>query len=94
MRKNAQTAHRLRSSAGIWLLLLALTGMTISIGETGLGGAWVIGLVMGIAALKGYLVSGFFMRLRRTRLLWRLLMLGWLIGVVGTVTTVCLTAVK
>ncbi|HCA27570.1 MAG TPA: hypothetical protein DEP05_08045 [Betaproteobacteria bacterium] len=84
----------MRPDTGIWLLLLALTATTFGVGEAGLGGVWVIGLVMGLAVLKGYLVSGFFMGLRRTRLLWRLLMLGWLVGVVGTVAALCLTAVK
>ena len=50
---------------------MLLTVTTYSIGEAGLGGLTVMLIVIGTAAIKVQLMANYFMGLRRTRWLWR-----------------------
>lgn len=65
----------------VWLFLLMSTGITFSLGESGLAGrAGVASLLVmfGLAYAKGILVILDFMELRHAPLLWRVLLIGWL----------------
>lgn len=72
----------------IWLLLLALTGASYWIGESGASGR---GLMLPMLALfaftfvKGLLVSLDFLELRHAPMLWRWLVVGWLALVLGLI---------
>jgi hypothetical protein len=68
-----------------WGLLLAATCATWLIGESGSGGAAAMALVALISFAKGRAVVLDFMALRGVRVLWRALLLGWLVLVLGLV---------
>ncbi len=86
--------HFLRSCTLIWLTLIILTCITYAIGESGLGGTAIMLTVLGTAAVKVEMVASYFMGLRRTRWLWRGIVLGWLILVSGLITVAYLMTVK
>ena len=89
--------HRLRlihSSTIVWLALMFLTLTTYAIGEAKLGGLGVMLMVLGTAVVKVQMVSDHFMGLRRTRWLWRGIVLGWLLLVAGLVMIAYLSAVN
>lgn len=71
-----------------WALLLVATFITWRIGEAEqgqVGGFAAMAAVGLIALLKGRAVALDFMGLRRVKALWRGLMLGWLVLVLGLV---------
>lgn len=68
-----------------WLILLALTGLSAGLAETRLSGAAVLVPVLLAILIKGRIVIDAFMGLRRAPLLWRAIVLGWLVAVVGLV---------
>jgi Prokaryotic Cytochrome C oxidase subunit IV len=65
----------------VWLGLLAATGVTWLVGESGAlagGSAGPVLLIFGLALAKGSAVALDFMELRDAPPLWRRLVLGWL----------------
>jgi heme/copper-type cytochrome/quinol oxidase subunit 4 len=65
----------------IWLLLLAATGVTFWLGESGLSGSagmTPVLVMFGLAFVKALLVMQDFMELRHAPALWRRLLVGWL----------------
>ena len=62
-------------STVIWLLLVALTVATFSIGEAGMAGKNIMLILLSIAMIKSQIVANYFMALRQTKLIWRLVML-------------------
>jgi cytochrome c oxidase subunit IV len=78
----------------IWLVLMLLTVTTYGIGEAGLGGLTIMLIVLGTAVIKVQMIANYFMGLRRTRWLWRGIVLGWLLLVTGLITVAYLTTVK
>ena len=62
-------------STVIWLLLVALTIATFSIGEAGMAGKNIMLILLSIAMIKSQIVANYFMALRQTKLIWRLVML-------------------
>ncbi|MDP2678912.1 MAG: cytochrome C oxidase subunit IV family protein [Rhodoferax sp.] len=76
------------SSNTLWLLLLTATGLTYGLGESGeLGRASMasVFLIFGFALFKGLGVILDFMDLRHAPALWRNLLLGWLVFVMGMI---------
>lgn len=69
----------IRTATRVWLLLVAITLMTLLVGESGWSGLVATGMVLAGAYVKGQLVVDQFMGLRRVRLPWRLAMYGWLL---------------
>jgi cytochrome c oxidase subunit IV len=78
----------------VWLALIVLTGTTYFIGEAGMSGIAVMLTVIATAAVKVQMVTSYFMGLRRTRWLWRGILLGWLVLVTGLITVAYLSPVK
>ena len=74
--------------------MMLLTGITYGIGEAGLNGLAIMLTVLGIAVIKVQMVANYFMDLRRTRWLWRGIVLGWLLLVTGLITIAYLTTIK
>ena len=70
-----------------WLMLLAITGVTFWMGESGSSvGSMVVALaVLGQAFAKGLLVALDFLELREAPALWRWLVIGRLALVLGLV---------
>jgi len=75
----------IKASTLAWLLLLALTAFSAGIADTRLAGAAVLVPVLLATLLKGHIVIDAFMGLRRAPLLWRGVVIGWLLAVVGLV---------
>lgn len=76
------------SSNILWLLLLVATGLTYWLGESGqLAHASMtpVFLILGFALFKGLGVILDFMDLRQAPALWRNLLLGWLVIVIGMI---------
>jgi cytochrome c oxidase subunit 4 len=70
----------------IYIFLLLATAVTFGLGESGTAGreAWVPVLLMfGLAAAKAYAVISDFMEIHQAPALWKRLLYGWLILVVG-----------
>ena len=59
----------------IWLILVVLTIATFSIGEAGMTGKNTMLILLAIAMIKSQMVAHYFLALRHTRLLWRMIML-------------------
>lgn len=91
---NSQPHRFMRPCTVIWLVLMLLTCVTYSIGEVGLSGSNIMLAVLCIAAIKVQMVANYFMGLRRTRWLWRGIVLGWLLIVIGLITIAYLTTAK
>ena len=72
-------------STVIWLLLVALTVATFSIGETGMAGKNIMLILLLIAMIKSQMVANYFMALRQTKLIWRLVMLLYFVIVGGLI---------
>ena len=70
-----------------WMLLLAITGVTFWLGESGssVGSVAVALAVLGQAFAKGLVVALDFLELREAPPLWRWLVIGWLVLVLGLV---------
>lgn len=85
--------HFIRPCTRVWLALMILTCITYAIGEAGLGGTAVMLIVLGTAVVKVEMVANYFMGLRRTRWLWRGIMLGWLLLVSSLITIAYLKTV-
>ena len=70
-----------------WLLLLVITGVTFWMGESGSSASSlaVALVVLGLAFVKGMLVALEFLELREAPALWRWLIAGWLVLVLGLV---------
>lgn len=62
----------------VWIVLMAATGVTWFMGEMHAAGPKAVAVILAIAGVKGWLVIEDFMALRRVRLLWRAVVLGWL----------------
>lgn len=63
----------------LWVALLIATVLTWLIGKAGYAGPVAVSAILVIAAIKGWMIIQDFMALRRVRLLWRGLVLGWLL---------------
>jgi caa(3)-type oxidase subunit IV len=72
-------------STVIWLLLVALTIATFSIGEAGMAGKNIMLILLSIAMIKSQMVANYFMALRQTKLIWRLVMLLYFVIVGGLI---------
>ena len=63
----------------IWVALMVATLMTWFIGKSGQMTANTVIAILLIAAVKGWMIIYDFMALRRVKLLWRGIVLGWLL---------------
>ena len=70
----------------ILFILLLATGATWWLGEQGANGRTAMLLMLGIAGLKGTLIVLEFMALRCVKVMWSLLLLGWLLVVLAFIT--------
>ncbi len=68
-----------------WLLLLALTALSFGMAESAWSGNAVLVPVLLATLVKGRVVADRFMALRHAGALWRWIVLGWLIVVLGTI---------
>lgn len=76
------------STNTLWLLLLVATGFTYGLGESGQlthASMAPVFLIFGFSFFKGVAVILDFMALRHAPALWRNMLLGWLIFVIGMI---------
>lgn len=78
----------------IWLVLVALTMTTFSLGEAGMSGKGVMLTLLAITMVKSQLVANYFMGLRKTRLLWRAIMFGYFVIVGSLIALAYLMGLK
>ena len=62
----------------LWLIMIALTLFSYSIGKLGFSGPLAILFLLLTAVVKGTIIIRDFMGLRGVSLLWRVIMYGWL----------------
>ncbi len=63
----------------LWLLLIAATLLTLAIGEGGATGVGIVALLAAISLIKGCIIILDYMALRHAPLLWRAIVLGWMV---------------
>ena len=81
-------------STVIWLMLVVLTITTFSLGEAGVSGKGVMLTLLAITMIKSQLVANYFMSLRKTRFLWRAIMLGYFLIVGSLIALAYLMGLK
>ena len=75
----------------IWLLLIGLTFFSFLIAQMGYRGEVLIGVVLVTAWIKGQMIIDSFMKLRRVRQLWRIIISVWLLVVLLVITSMYLS---
>lgn len=68
-----------------WLALAVGTAVTWRLGESGAAGTAAVLGILAIAAVKGIWIIREFMALRRVKLLWPALVIGWLLLVLAII---------
>ena len=76
----------IRKSTFEWLILLALTGLSFRLADNALASGTVLLPVLVATAIKGRIVIDRFMGLQEVAPLWRWIVLGWLVVVLGAIT--------
>ncbi len=69
----------------VWILLIVLTLLTWWAGKAGYSGQWLVVALLASIFIKGHFVIADFMGLRGVALLWRALVHGWLVLVLGLI---------
>lgn len=80
-----KTGVLVRPCTWVWLALAALTLAMLVVGEMGLSGGSVVTLLLIATLFKTQLVADRFMGLRQSRLLWRMIVTVYLVGVIGLI---------
>jgi hypothetical protein len=78
-------SHGLRPCTVVWLVLVGLTLAVLAVGQAGLGGPWVVGMVLLTTLLKTQLVADYFMGLRRSAMRWLFIVSSYLLLVTGLI---------
>ncbi|MDD5250696.1 MAG: cytochrome C oxidase subunit IV family protein [Rhodocyclaceae bacterium] len=68
-----------------WLALIVGTAVTWALGESGAAGPAAVLGILSIAAVKGIWIAREFMGLRRIKVLWPGLVIGWLLAVLALI---------
>jgi caa(3)-type oxidase subunit IV len=77
-----------------WLVLIMLTITTFTIGEADMPGKNTMLTLLTISMIKSQMVANYFMGLRHTRLLWRLIMFGYFLVIGGLIALAYLMGLK
>jgi caa(3)-type oxidase subunit IV len=75
----------LRPGTWVWLVLMGLTLVVFMIGQTDLNGTSIVTLLLFSTLLKTQLVADYFMGLKHSRPLWRLIVLVYLWVIVAMI---------
>ncbi|CAG0978411.1 partial cytochrome c oxidase subunit IV, partial [Rhodocyclaceae bacterium] len=71
----------------VFAFLIAATGVTWFVGESASAGPAAVALILGLAGVKGWLVTREFMMLRHASAAWNLIVGGWLAFVLAMIAT-------
>ncbi len=85
MQASVKTFLYLRPCTWVWLMLMVLTLMVLAVAETGLGGRYIVSLLIVSMLVKTQIVADYFMGLKRVRLRWRLIVSGYLLVVMSMI---------
>lgn len=80
-----------RQATAIWLLLLGLTFISFLVAQMGYQGEILIAVALVSAWIKGQLIIDSFMKLRRVRQLWRIIISVWLLLVLVVIASMYLS---
>ena len=69
----------------MWLILVSLTSFTFLIGWNEMVNNSVVGVLLVVTFIKGQLVSDYFMELKHTKKIWRIVPIIWLILILGSI---------
>jgi len=94
MNATPRKPHFVRPCTLIWLALIFLTAITYSIGDAGLGGTPVMLTVLAITFVKSQMIASFFMGLRKSGLMWRIIMGSYLVVITSMIAVAYLIASK
>lgn len=83
-----------RFFTSIWLILVALTIVTFSIGEAGLAGKNIMLALLLISMVKGQMVANYFMGLRHVNVWWRAIVFGYFLIVGGMIAIAYLIGLR
>ena len=76
---SAESYRWIRPCTKVWLILMALTLVTLAIGQLGLEGMPVVAFLMLMTFIKGQMVADYFMGLKRVAWRWRIIVLLYMI---------------
>lgn len=87
MTQSAESRRWIRPCTKVWLVLMGLTFVTLGIGQLGLEGMPVVGLLMVMTFIKGQMVADYFMGLKRVAWRWRIVILLYMVIVCTLIST-------
>ena len=79
------TTPFIRPCTVIWLVLIALTGVTYLVGQAGVSGITIVAFVLLTTLFKSQMVVDHFMGLKHVRPFWRALLFAYLLLVCGMI---------
>lgn len=85
MNKAISFVSETRTCTRVWLLMIGLTLAVLAVGQAGLGGIWVVALLLLSTLLKTQLVADYFMALKYSRPLWRIIITVYLVIIVSMI---------
>jgi len=85
MQKPVYTMICLRPCTWVWLALMGMTLFTLAVGQAGLGGLTVVALLLVATLVKTQLVADFFMGLKHSRFLWRMIVTIYLLVIISMI---------
>jgi len=80
-----KTAIRQHQLFIVWLLLMLLSMLGLAGVKAGLHGLTFSLALLLVAGVKIQLIADWFMSLREVRMMWRMIMLGWVLVVTGLI---------
>lgn len=75
----------IRPCTWVWLILMGLTLLTLAIGQAGLGGLTIVALLLVSVLIKTHLVADYFMGLKHSRMLWRMIVMIYLLVIISMI---------
>lgn len=75
----------------VWLLLIALTLVSYTVALAGYEGRVFVAVVLAFSWVKGQMIIDSFMKLKKVRLLWRLIISFWLLLVLTVIASMYFT---
>ena len=82
---NKPVTTMIRPCTRVWLVLVGLTLFALAIGKAGLGGPAIVAVLLVSTLIKTQLVADYFMGLKHSRLLWRMIVSIYLLLITGLI---------
>ena len=82
---NKPVTTMIRPCTRVWLVLIGLTLLALAVGKAGLGGLSIVVVLLVSTLIKTQLVADYFMGLKHSRLLWRMIVSIYLLLITGLI---------